>query len=158
MDDAILSQLQRVRRRYDELTAEMARPEVAADFEQLNGLARERSEISELVDLHGRYEAARETAASSRSLLDEDDPEMQSLAEAELTDAEARMADLDRLILRALLPKDPRDERNVIVEIRGGTGGEEAALFAADLYRMYVRYAERHRWQTEILSASESEK
>ena len=158
MDDAILAQLQRVRQRFDELTEEMGKPEVAANFERLNQLARERSEIADIVDLYDKYEAARSAAADAKALLGESDPEMRELAEQELAEAERTMADLDKQILRALLPKDPRDSRDVIMEIRAGAGGEEAALFASELYRMYVRYAERHGWQTEILSASESEK
>jgi peptide chain release factor 1 len=91
-------------------------------------------------------------------MLAESDPEMKTLAEAELAEAEGRMDELTAQLRRELLPKDPRDSRNVIVEIRAGAGGEEAALFAFELYRAYARYAERKRWQTEILSASESEK
>ena len=158
MDEAILAQLQRIRQRHDELTAEMSKPDVAVDFERVNGLARERAEITPIVSLFLRYEDARTAAESARSLLTEEDEEMRAMAQEELTTAEASLATLDGQIVRALLPKDPRDARNVIVEIRGGAGGEEAALFGAELYRMYVRYAERRRWQTEILSASESEK
>jgi peptide chain release factor 1 len=158
MDENILSRLQRIRERYDELTNDMARPEVAADFEQLNKLARERAEIERVVELFREFEAASKAAADARALMAESDPEMKALAEIELADAEARMDELTGLIKRELLPKDPRDSRNVIVEIRAGAGGEEAALFAFELYRAYARYAERKRWQTEILSASESEK
>lgn len=158
MDDAILAQLQRVRQRFDELTEEMGKPEVAANYERLNQLARERSEISDIVDLYERYERARAAAADAKGLLRDGDPEMRELAEQELAEAEQTLAELDQQIKRALLPKDPRDSRDVIMEIRAGAGGEEAALFAAELYRMYARYAERRGWHTEILSASESEK
>ncbi|MGE5595246.1 MAG: peptide chain release factor 1 [Hyphomicrobiales bacterium] len=158
MDDAIRAQLERVRQRFDELTNEMGRPEVAADFERLNELARERSDISDVVELFDQYERARAAADEARALQGESDAEIKELAEQELAEAEATMASLDGQLMRALLPKDPRDSRDVIVEIRAGAGGEEAALFAAELYRMYVRYAERRRWHTEILSASESEK
>jgi peptide chain release factor 1 len=158
MDDAILARLVRIRQRFEELTSEMGQPEVAADFERLNELARERAELSSVVDLLNEYESAQQAADGARVLLAEEDEEMRLLAEAELRESDARLATAEHNILRALLPKDPRDARNVIMEIRAGAGGEEAALFAADLYRMYVRYAERHRWQTEILSASESEK
>lgn len=136
----------------------MSDPDIAVDFERVTALARERAEIVPIVSLFARYESARADADSARSLLAEEDEEMRALAQVELTEAETALAALDGQIVRALLPKDPRDARNVIVEIRGGAGGEEAALFAAELYRMYVRYAERRRWQTEILSASESEK
>lgn len=158
MDENILSRLQRIRERYDELTNDMGRPEVAADFEQLNRLARERSETEKVVELFREYEGLAQSAAEAREMLAESDSEMKALAEAELAEAEGRMDELTARLRRELLPKDPRDSRNVIVEIRAGAGGEEAALFAFELYRAYARYAERKRWQTEILSASESEK
>ncbi len=158
MDDNILTRWQRIRERYDELTNDMARPEVAADFEQLNKLARERAEIERVVELFREFESASSAATDATALMAESDPEMKALAEAELAETQARMDELTELIRRELLPKDPRDSRNVIVEIRAGAGGEEAALFAFELYRAYARYAERKRWQTEILSASESEK
>jgi peptide chain release factor 1 len=158
MDPAILTQLQRIRERFDELTAEMARPEVAAEFEQVNKLARERAEIQDVVQLFGEYETAQKSAEEAQTMLSESDPEMRELAEAELATANESMEDLSARIRRALLPRDPRDARNVIMEIRAGAGGEEAALFGAELYRAYARYAERKRWHTEILSASESEK
>ena len=158
MDENILTRLQRIRERYDELTNDMGRPEVAADFEQLNKLARERSEIEKVVELFREYEGLAQSAAEAREMLAESDPEMKGLAEAELAAAETRMDELTAQLRRELLPKDPRDSRNVIVEIRACAGGEEAALFAFELYRAYARYAERKRWQTEILSASESEK
>ena len=158
MDDAILEQLQRLRDRYNELTDEMGTPEVAADFERANLLAKERSDLSNIVALLDEYEAAQRAADGARAMLAENDVEMQQLAESELAESEEKLATLAATIRRELLPKDPRDERNVIVEIRGGAGGEEAALFAHELYRAYSRYAERRRWHTEILSASESEK
>ncbi len=158
MDDAIYSQLRRIQDRFEELTAEMGKPDVAADFEQLGALARERAELSTLVDLFSAFDAARATSVSARAMLEDSDSEMRELASAEIAEAEERMAELEVQLLRELLPKDPRDRRNVIMEIRAGTGGEEAALFAGNLFRMYTRYAERHRWQTEVLNLSEAEK
>ncbi len=158
MEEAILTQLRRIRDRYDELTQGMGRPDVAADFEQVTQLARERSEIETVVSLLDRFEATTSALKDARLFLEEDDADLRTLAEAEIAEAESLLVTLDQEIMRELLPGDPRDRRNVIMEIRGGTGGEEAAIFAADLYRMYARYAERHRWQTDIISASESEK
>jgi peptide chain release factor 1 len=158
MEPAIRQQLERARHRHADLTAEMGRPEVAASFERLNELARERASLERLVALLDEYEAAERAEAGARELLAEGDEELRALAEAELATAATTREDVERKIRRELLPRDPRDGRNVIMEIRAGAGGEEAAIFAADLYRMYVRYAERHRWQTEILSASESER
>ena len=158
MDEAILTQLRRIRERYRELTDEMGRPEVAADFEQMNRLAKERADLAHVVELLDAYETAETAAGDARQMLSEDDDEMRTLAQPELDAAEAQIDRLSAQIRRALLPKDPRDARNVIVEIRGGAGGEEAALFASELFRMYSRYAERHRWQPEVLDVSESEK
>jgi len=158
MEAAILSQLERIRDRHAELTAEMGRPEVAGDFEQLNKLVRERSEIGEVVGLFEQYQAAQQVVAEAQAMLAEGDAEMKELADAELAEAQPKIAELASKIRRGLLPRDPRDSRNVIMEIRAGAGGEEAALFAFELYRAYARFAERQGWQTEILSASESEK
>ena len=158
MDSAILAQLERIRDRFNEVTEEMGRPEVAADFEQLSKLARERSDLGTVVEQFAEYEAAQQAATEAEAMLAEADPEMKELAEAELAEANANMERLTAAIRRGLLPKDPRDSRNVIVEARAGAGGEEAALFAFELYRAYARYAERKGWQTDILSASESEK
>ncbi len=158
MDDAILEQLHRIRERYRDLTDEMGRPEVASDFERMNQLAKERSDLGSIVDLVNQYEVAESAAGQARALLNEEDPEMRELAESEVAAAESKLEDLTARLRRELLPKDPRDARNVIMEIRAGAGGEEAALFAHELYRAYARYAERRRWHTEILNASESEK
>ncbi len=158
MDDAIVAQLERVRARYNEITDEMGRPDVATNYERVGELARERAEVAPIVALFERYERAVADLSSARELLSESDEEIRALAEAERDEADARALDLTQRIRLELLPKDPRDSRNVIVEIRAGAGGEEAAIFGADLYRMYVRYAERHGWHSEILSASESDK
>jgi peptide chain release factor 1 len=158
MEEAILAQLRRVRARYDELTQRMSQPDVAADYEQANQLAIERSEIEDIVELSSDYERLQAEAEAARGLLNDGDEEMRELAKQELEVAEAKREEVERKIRVALLPKDPLDGRNVIMEIRAGAGGEEAALFAADLFRMYSRYAERQRWKIEVLSASESDK
>jgi len=158
MEPAVRTQLEKIRDRYHALTEQMARPDVAADYERVAQLAKERAELEDIVQLFETYERVERDAESARAMLKERDPELRNLAESELEAAERRLEELDREIVRRLLPKDPRDKRNVIVEIRAGTGGEEAALFAADLFRMYTRYAERHGWKTEVLSASESER
>ncbi|MCA9825837.1 MAG: peptide chain release factor 1 [Dehalococcoidia bacterium] len=158
MDDAIREQLKRLVARFDDLTRQMGEPEIAADFERSTVLTRERAELSTIVELFESYLTAETRLSDAEGLFSEDDPEMRELAEVEAEAALAEIEKLDARILRELLPKDPRDARNVITEIRAGTGGEEAALFAADLYRMYTRYAERHGWKTEIINISESEK
>lgn len=158
MDSSIREQLERLRARFDDLTRQLGDPDVASDFEQTATIARERSELLSIVELFDLYAQAESAQSDARSMLSDEDPELRELAEQELAEADTQLADLDARIMRELLPKDPRDARNVIIEIRAGTGGEEAALFAADLYRMYSRYAERHNWKTEIMNVSESEK
>ncbi|MCY3881201.1 MAG: peptide chain release factor 1 [Chloroflexi bacterium] len=156
MDEAVRQRLNEIRVRFDAITEEMGQPEVAADYDQVAKLARERSEIAPIVELLTAYTEAESARTDAQELLDEGDEEMRELAEAELAGADERLEKLDGEILRALLPKDERDSRNVIMEIRAGTGGEEAALFAQELYRAYYRYAERRGWRTQVLNVSET--
>ena len=156
MDESVRARLEQLRDRFEAITAEMGRPDVAADYDAAARLARERSEIAPVVQLLSEYTEAEQARAEALELLAEDDDELHPLAEAERAQAEARLADLDGRILRALLPKDERDDRNVIMEIRAGAGGEEAALFAQELYRAYYRYGERRGWRTQVLNVSET--
>ncbi len=153
----MLDRLQSLADRYEELTAAMGRPEVASDYERLQTLAKERASLEEIVFLYRRYRETDAEIDDARHLADEvGDPEMESFAREELERLTAKKDSLTQDIKRALLPPDPRDEKDVIVEVRAGTGGDEAGLFAADLYRMYSRYAETRRWDVEVLSRSES--
>jgi peptide chain release factor 1 len=149
--------LDAIERRYEALTAEMARPEVASDYVRFGELDRERAGIERVVGLYREYRQVETEIEQARALLEESgDRDMRDLAREELDGLTERHEELDQAIRAELLPKDPRDEKNVILEIRAGTGGDEAALFAADLFRMYTRYAERHGWQVEVLNTSES--
>lgn len=146
-----------VDRRYEELNRLMADPATATDPARLAELAREQSEIEELVTLYRQYLAANDELAGAVLLLDEGgDPEMNELAQAEIDRLEAEQAEREARMHRLLLPKDPLDDKNVIVEIRAGTGGDEAALFAGDLFRMYARWAENHGFKADILSHHET--
>jgi peptide chain release factor 1 len=136
----------------------MGQPEVIADFQKLQALAKERAQLESVVSIYRRLRSVGEQIEEARALLESDDADMSRLARDELNTLEPQQERLEQDLKLALLPTDPHDDRNVIVEIRGGTGGEEAALFAGDLFRMYSRYAEAKRWQVEVLSASESEK
>ena len=148
--------LEAIARRYDELTEEMARPEVAGDFSRFQELDRERAGIERVVTLYREYRKTQQGADEARVMVqDSEDRELRELAKEELDSATEKLATLEAEIKRELLPKDPRDEKNVIVEIRAGTGGDEAGLFASDLYRMYTRYAERQNWKPEVMSLSE---
>jgi len=152
----MLDNLAHVEARFAELTQQMARPDIASDHIKLAELARERAELEPLVTRYREYQDIATQIAEARELLDEDDADMVELARAELQELEPRAEQLAQELQRMLLPKDPRDGKNVIVEIRAGAGGDEAGLFAADLARMYMRYAEAQGWKTEILSANET--
>src|SRR4051794_6364012 len=151
----MLATLSDIERRYDELEQQMADPSVATDRQRLQDIGRERSELTDVVsvfrELRGTEAAIDETAELSA------DPEMAELAAEEMKSLQDRRDILLQRVRTLLIPRDPNDDKNVIVEIRAGTGGDEAALFAADLFRMYTRYAERSRWKTEILSATETD-
>lgn len=149
----MLEKLNKVEERYDELARLMADPEAAQNYERVTKYAKERAGLEEIVSAYRAYKRAAEELEETKTLLaDDTDPEMQELAQVEIDRLEAELADLEPRLQRLLLPKDPRDAKNVIVEIRAGAGGDEAGLFAADLYRMYTRYAERQGWGTELLS------
>jgi peptide chain release factor 1 len=154
LEKSLRDRLAAVETRYEELNNLMADPQVATDPERLRRYGQEVAELEELVQLYRYYRRIDAQLEQARALLDDSpDEEMVALAHEEierLTGEEETIVDRLR---RLLLPKDPNDEKDVIIEIRAGTGGEEAALFAADLYRMYSRYAERRRWKTEILSS-----
>jgi peptide chain release factor 1 len=153
----MLDRLTLVEARYDELTALMADPAVAADHIRVTQYAQERAEIEPLVEAFRRYKAIGEDLHETQLMLGEDlDPDMEEMVRQELAALEAERVRLEQELQAMLLPKDPRDERNVIMEIRAGAGGDEAGLFAADLFRMYSRYAENQGWKTEMLSAHET--
>jgi peptide chain release factor 1 len=152
----MLEKLAGIEERYQELTQLLS--EVGDDYLRAAELNKERIDLEPLVFRAQQYRQAMARLEEARALLasqDSEDEELRLLAEAEIADLEPQIEQLGREIKSMLLPKDPRDERNVIVEIRAGTGGDEAALFAADLFRMYSRYAERHGWGIEVLSANE---
>ena len=139
--------------RYEELNKMLM--EVGDDYQRAAELGKERADIEPIVEKANEYRQAMSRLEEARALQEGDDEELRQLAEAEVAEVEPMMARLESELKSMLLPKDPRDERNVIVEIRAGAGGDEAAIFAADLFRMYSRYAERRRWNVEVLSASE---
>jgi peptide chain release factor 1 len=148
--------LDSIEQRYEDITREMAAPEVLQDYERLQQLNKERSSLEDVTNLYRQHRAMEEELAEARALADDrSDRDLQALARDEVARLEGRLEETDEAIKRALLPKDPRDEKNVIVEIRAGTGGDEAGLFAADLFRMYSRYAESKGWKVEVLSVSE---
>ena len=154
---AISDRLAAIEARYEELTAQMGEPDVAADHTRVQALARERSQLEQVVGLHREFQKVKSAFDEAQSIVsDGGDVELVQLAKDEIETLEKRQEELEEQLKRALLPKDPRDDRDVIVEIRAGTGGDEAGLFAADLYRMYSRYADDRNWKTAIVSANET--
>lgn len=151
----MLERLAGVEQRYNELAEMMSRPDVISDLDKLQQYAREQASLETLVSLYREYKEVTRHLADAREMLDDSnlDEEMAELAKEEVEELRGRQNELLSKIKLALLPKDPNDDKNVIVEIRGGAGGGEAALFAADLFRMYSRYAERQRWNVEIVDA-----
>jgi peptide chain release factor 1 len=150
----MFDRLETTEQRFEELTAEMSRPEISGDHEKLQALAKERAALVEVVTLYRDWRDTGMALAEAKGMQNDADAEMAALARDEVERLQARHAELESALKVAVRPKDPRDDRDVIVEIRAGTGGDEAALFAADLYRMYSRFADRKGWKVEVDSSS----
>jgi peptide chain release factor 1 len=155
MKPTIAHKLSQLSDRLDEVNLLLASEEVTHNMDHYRKLTREHAEITPIVTLFQAYRQIERDIRTAQEMLTE--PEMKSFAEEEIRDNRSKLETLEVDLQKALLPKDPNDERNIFLEIRAGTGGDESALFAADLFRMYSRFAERNRWQVEILSASESD-
>ncbi len=148
----MFSKVKEIEDRFNEIEKDLARPEVIRDQKIYQKYLKEHSNLSPIINSYRNYEAIRQNIEDNRSLLEDPDAEIRKLAKEEI---EVLKSDLDRAegeLKVLLLPEDPTDQKNIILEIRAGTGGEEAALFAADLFRMYAKYAELKGWKTEIMS------
>ncbi len=152
----MFERLEQIAGRYQELGVQLAEPELVADQQRYQKVAKQHRDLQPLVHGFEQYRALTQGIAEARAMLAEDDPEMRAMAEEELAQLEARLPAVEAELKLLLLPKDPNDDKNVVVEIRAATGGDEASLFAAEVYRMYARFAELHRWKVEVLSSSES--
>ena len=159
MKDTLRHQFDRLGMRLQELDARLADPAATADMNKFRELSREQAEASEIVELYRRFTQREADRATAQEMLDagDDDADMVAMAREEIAACDADLATLDAALQATLLPRDPDDERPAFVEIRAGSGGEESALFAADLLRMYLRYAERQGWRSEIMSESQSD-
>src|SRR5690606_17479742 len=155
MKTSMRSRLEQLAHRLIEIDALLAEPEIATDMDRFRKLSRERSEIEPVVEAFNAYRAAESDIQAAQEMLA--DPEMREMAEEELASGKARVEQLEGELQILLLPRDPDDDRSVFLEIRAGTGGDESALFAGDLLRMYTRFAENRGWRVEIMSANESE-
>ncbi|MDF2842533.1 MAG: prfA [Herbinix sp.] len=143
--------------RYQELEEELMNPSVMNDQQRYRNLRKEHSDLTDIVEKYKEYKTTQVNIEDSLTMLSEEsDEELRELAKEELNDCKQRLVQIEEELKILLLPKDPNDEKNVIVEIRGGAGGDEAALFAAELYRMYVMYAERHRWKIDMMTLNEN--
>jgi len=155
MKPSIGAKLKQLGLRLEELNALLSSQDVTSDMDNFRKLSREHAEISPVVDLYRAFQSAESDLSTAQEMAQ--DPSMREFAESEIRTAKSRIEELEAELQRELLPKDPNDERNIFLEIRAGTGGEESALFAADLFRMYARFAERNRWQVEVISQSPSD-
>jgi len=153
----MLERLDQIEARYEELTQALASPEIVTDSAKYQKTAKAHSEIAPVVEKYREYkDLTRGIVESKVVLAEEKDPDMRAYAQEELDQLQSRVSAIEEELKALLLPKDPNDEKNIILEIRAGTGGDEATLFAAEIFRMYTRYAEMQRWKVEVLSTSES--
>ncbi len=153
----MFDKIEDILRRYEDITMELNDPYVVSDQNKFRNLMKEQKSLEALVECYQEYKKCKQTIDDSLQLLDEEsDPDMKEMLREELSEAKDRIPELENQLKILLLPKDPNDEKNVIVEIRAGVGGEEAALFAADMYRLYTRYAERQNWRVETMSVEDT--
>jgi peptide chain release factor 1 len=153
----MFERLDQIESKYDELTQALATPEVISDSSRYQKTAKAHSELAPVVEKYREFKDLKRGIAESKAVIaEESDAEMRAYAQEELIQLEARIGKVEEELKVLLIPKDPNDEKNVILEIRAGTGGDEASLFAAEIFRMYTRYAEAQRWKVEVLSTSES--
>ncbi|MCE9639911.1 MAG: peptide chain release factor 1 [Betaproteobacteria bacterium] len=155
MKDSIAAKLQQLTLRLEELNGLLSSENATASMDNYRKLTREHAEITPVVELYKLYRQSEDDMRAAQEMVA--DPAMREFAETEIKEARARLEQLEAELQKELLPKDPNDERNIFLEIRAGTGGDESALFSADLFRMYTRYAERKKWQVEVMSQSQSE-
>jgi peptide chain release factor 1 len=152
----MFDRLEQLEARYEEFGAQLALPEITNDHERYQKIAKQHRDLETVVNKFREYKQVRTGIADAESMLGESDEEIRAMAAEELAQLQERLPRLEEEIKVLLLPKDPNDEKNVVLEIRAGTGGDEASLFVAEVFKMYVRFAEQHRWKVEILSSSES--
>jgi peptide chain release factor 1 len=148
--------LEQLEKRYDELTQQMADPAIISDADQYRKITKAQSEMADLVSKFREWKKVQDSLSQARPMLHDSDAEMRAMAEQEIAQLEPEVTRIEEELRVLLLPKDPNDDKNVVLEIRAGTGGDEATLFAAEIFRMYMRYGESQRWKFEITSSSES--
>jgi len=150
----MFAKIREIETRFEDLETALSQPEIIRDQKRYQKHLKEHGRLAPIVDRYRRYKSVQDEIDQNRPLLEDPDAEMRNLAKEEIETLQSEISELEQDLKRLLVPKDPYDEKNIILEIRAGTGGDEAALFAADLFKMYVRYAEEKGWKTEILSQS----
>ncbi|BDX06448.1 peptide chain release factor 1 [Planctobacterium marinum] len=157
MKASVVTKLETLMERFEEIQVMLSAPEIIADQDKFRALSKEYSQLEELVKCFKSWQQAEDDLATAQEMLQESDPEMQEMAQEEYQQAKASIAELEQALQILLLPKDPNDDMSCFLEIRAGAGGDEAAIFAGDLFRMYSRYAEKQGWRIETISANEGE-
>ncbi|MBI1423362.1 MAG: peptide chain release factor 1 [Gammaproteobacteria bacterium] len=157
MKDSLRNKLQHLSERLEEINALLSEPDIISNQNKFRSLSQEHAQLSPIVSCYKDYEDVLNSIDDAHAMLQESDPEMRSLAQEELATSESRKETLEQELQLLMLPKDPNDEKNIFLEIRAGTGGDEAAIFAGDLFRMYARFAERKRWKLEVMSEHDGE-
>ena len=157
MKDSILNKLEKIKERHEEISAELADPDVINNQNEFTKLSKEYAQLEPIVSKFNEYLHAEENLATAKEMVDDQDEEMKIMAQEEIRNCEQQIENLQIELQTLLLPKDPHDESNVFLEIRAGTGGDEAAIFAGDLFRMYSRYAENKGWKVEVINHSEGD-
>ena len=157
MKESVIRKLEGLRERYEEVQALLGEPGVVSDQERFRNLTKEYAQLGDVVAGFDRYQQATADLQTVMEMLEGDDPEMKAMAQEELGDAKARVEEIGDELQILLLPKDPKDDNNCYIEVRAGTGGDEAAIFAGDLFRLYSRFAERKGWKVEVVNANEGE-
>jgi peptide chain release factor 1 len=152
----MFERLEQIEARYEEMARQLADPEVLGDREKYQKIAKQHRELEPVVEEFRKYRQVKTGLADARAMMNESDADLRAMAQEEISQLEAQEPKIEEELKLLLLPKDPNDEKNVVLEIRAGTGGDEASLFAAEIFRMYTRFAEQHRWKVEVLSSSES--
>ncbi|MEG9436783.1 peptide chain release factor 1 [Edaphobacter sp. HDX4] len=153
----MFDRLDQMEARYEELGQQLADPSLISDQKKFSATAKAHRELEPVIEKFREYRSVKQGVADAKAMLNEQDEDIRAMAEEELLTLEPRMAEMEEELKIMLLPKDPNDEKNIVIEVRAGTGGDEASLFAAEVFRMYLRFAEQHRWKVEVLSESPSD-
>jgi peptide chain release factor 1 len=152
----MFDRLEQIEARYEELGQQLSDPALLSDQKKFQATAKQHRDLEPVVDKFREFRAVRNAVADAKAMLNESDPDLRAMAQEELASLEPQLEPLEEQLKVLLLPKDPNDEKNVVLELRAGTGGDEAALFVAEVFRMYLRFAEQHKWRVEVLSQTES--